>query len=237
MADILAIGAHPDDIELAASGTILAHIALGYSAAAVDLTRGELGTRGNAEIRAKEAEASAQILGLTERINLGLKDGFFEPDEASLLRLIEAIRYFKPTIVLANAVSDRHPDHGRAGHFINRACFLAGLQRIETSYLGIVQEPHRPKAIYHYIQERHLKPDLVVDISEWFDKKMQSILAFSTQFYNPESNEPSTPISSEDYLKFLDGRARDFGRLIGAKYGEGFTVARAPGVDDLLRLR
>jgi len=236
MADILAIAAHPDDAELAASGTLLAHKALGYSIAIVDLTRGELGTRGSADLRDLEALKSAQILGLTERMNLALQDGFFESDQASLLKLIAAIRYLKPTIVLANAVHDRHPDHGRSGSFISRACFLAGLPKVETEYLGQIQVAHRPKSVFHYIQDRYITPDFVVDITPHFETKMAAIQAFGSQFYNPENTEPMTPISSAEFLQFLDGRARDMGRLIGVTYGEGFTVERPPGVSNMMDL-
>jgi N-acetylglucosamine malate deacetylase 1 len=236
MVDILAIGAHPDDVELAYAGTLLAHQALGQSVAIVDLTRGELGTRGSAELRDKEALASAKILGISERINLGLKDGFFNHEEQSLLKVVEAIRYFKPQIIIANAKEDRHPDHGIASSLVSRACFLAGLTKIKTNYNNQEQIAHRPKAVYHSIQDRYLKPDLVVDITPFFEQKKQSILAFGSQFFNPESKEPSTPISSEEFLHFLEGRAREMGRLIGVKYGEGFTVERAIGVDNLLKL-
>ncbi|MBL7811302.1 MAG: bacillithiol biosynthesis deacetylase BshB1 [Bacteroidetes bacterium] len=234
---ILAIGAHPDDVELAAGGTLLRHIALGHSVAIADLTRGELGTRGSAELRDAEAAESARIMGVKYRENLGLKDGFFEQDEASLLRLITVIRKYQPEIVLANSISDRHPDHGRGASFAARACFLAGLVKIETLWEGIPQAPHRPKAVYHYIQDRALKPDLVVDISPWFEKKMEAIMAFGSQFYSEGDEGPQTPISSKSFLEFLESRARDFGRYIHAEYGEGFTVERPAGVDDLLDLR
>ncbi len=237
MADILAIAAHPDDAELACAGTLLAHKAAGYSIAIVDLTRGELGTRGTPEQRDIEAANSAKILELDERWNLGLKDGFFTQDDASLMKLIEAIRYFKPTIVLANSISDRHPDHARGSDFASRACFLAGLRKIETQYMGENQAAHRPKAVYHYIQDRYIVPDLVVDITPYFEKKMQSVMAYESQFFNPNNTEPLTPISSKEFLEFLEGRAADYGRIIGTKYGEGFKVERAPGIPDLMALK
>ena len=236
MIDILAIGAHPDDVELACSGTLLHHAALGHSFAIVDLTAGELGTRGTAETRAVEAAEAAQILGAKERINLGLKDGFFLPDEASLRKLIEAIRYFKPRIVLANAIEDRHPDHGKGADFISRACFLSGLPKIETAFQGKPQEAHRPAAVYHFIQDRFIKPDLVVDITPYYDTKMKAIMAFKSQFYNPNSPEPQTPISSSEFMAAHIGRARDMGRIISAEFGEGFTVERAPGVRNFFDL-
>jgi bacillithiol biosynthesis deacetylase BshB1 len=236
MIDILAIGAHPDDVELACSGTLLHHAALGHTFAIVDLTAGELGTRGSAETRAVEAADAAQILGAKKRINLGLKDGFFLPDEANLRKLIEAIRYFKPRIVLANAIDDRHPDHGKGADFISRACFLSGLPKIETAFQGQPQEAHRPAAVYHFIQDRFIKPDLVVDITPYYDTKMKAIMAFKSQFYNPNSAEPQTPISSNEFMAAHMGRARDIGRIISAEFGEGFTVERAPGIKNFLDL-
>jgi len=232
MTDILAIGAHPDDVELGAGGTVLRHIQLGKKVVIVDLTAGELGTRGNAQLREQEAAASARILGVEERVNLGLKDGFFENDEPSLLELVKVIRHYRPLIVLANAVNDRHPDHGNGASFASRACFLAGLRKIETEYFGSAQEPHRPNAVYHYIQDRFIHPDLVIDITDFYDKKMEAILAFSSQFYKDgEDKEPGTPISGEDYLRFLEGRAREMGRIIGSIFGEGYTTERAPGIN------
>jgi N-acetylglucosamine malate deacetylase 1 len=233
MIDILAIGAHPDDVELAAGGTLLVQSSLGKTTAIVDLTRGELGTRGNAELREAEAKVSAGILNLKERINLDLADGFFEADEFSLLKLVVAIRYFKPNIVLANAIEDRHPDHSRAADFISRACFLSGLRKIETRRGDEVQESFRPKAVYHFIQDRFIQPDFVVDITEHFSKKMEAVKAFKSQFYNADNTEPTTPISSLDFLNYLESRAREMGRLIGCTFGEGFTAERPIGLKDL----
>lgn len=236
MIDILAIGAHPDDVELSAAGTLLVHKNMGYKTAVVDLTRGELGTRGSAELRDKEAAKSAEILGLSERMNLELADGFFEESQESLLKLVGAIRHFRPKIVLANAVNDRHPDHARAASFISRACFLSGLQKIVTEMHGKHQLAHRPQAVYNFIQERYIKPDIIVDITPFFSQKMESVLAFGSQFYLAGSTEPNTPISGKEYLEFLDARARDFGRLINVQYGEGFTLQRPAGVADLMHL-
>jgi N-acetylglucosamine malate deacetylase 1 len=233
MIDILAIGAHPDDIELTSSGTLLVQKELGKSIALVDLTRGELGTRGTAEIRDEEARNAAKILGIEHRINLELKDGFFEEDEASLKKLVAAIRYFRPKIVLGNAIVDRHPDHARGASFISRACFLSGLIKIETMHGNVVQEAHRPDAVYHFIQDRFIKPDFVVDITPHFNKKMEAIMAFKSQFYNEENTEPQTAISSLDFIKYLEGRAREMGRLIGVTFGEGFTTERPLGITDL----
>lgn len=230
--DILAFAAHPDDVELAASGTIIKHIKQGKSVAIVDLTQGELGSRGSAELRLKEADDSAKILGLSARENLNLGDGFFEINQENLLEVIKMIRKYQPEIVLCNAEEDRHPDHGRASELVSRACFLSGLIKIETG-----QNAHRPKAIYKYIQDRYLKPDFVVDITEEMDTKMDSILAFSSQFYQEgDDNEPKTPISSKDFLEFVKARAREFGRNINATYGEGFIVERPVGVEDITTL-
>jgi N-acetylglucosamine malate deacetylase 1 len=231
--DILAFAAHPDDIELAASGTVMAHIVLGKKVGIIDLTQGELGSRGSAEIRMKEVEVSNKILGVHVRENLKFRDGFFVKDESHLLKVIEMIRKYQPEIILANAVSDRHIDHGKAADLINDACFLSGLVKIETCYNGESQNVWRPKAVYHYIQDYYLNPDIVVDITPYFEKKMESIKAFSSQFYNPKSIEPQTPISSKDFLNFIESRCVQFGRTINVKYGEGFTVKRAMGTKDL----
>ena len=234
--DILAFAAHPDDVELSASGTILAHIAQGKKVGIIDLTQGELGSRGSAEIRLQEVELSNKILGIHVRENLKFRDGFFVKDETHLLKVIEMIRKYQPDIILANAVSDRHIDHGRAADILNDACFLSGLVKIKTSVDGKPQLPWRPKALYHYIQDRYINPDMIVDITPFIDKKMESIKAFSSQFYDPNSTEPQTPISSEDFLKFIESRALQFGRAIGVKYGEGFTVKITIGVKDITTL-
>ncbi len=230
--DILCFAAHPDDVELACSGTILRQINLGYKVGIIDLTQGELGTRGNAEIRAKEADTSSKILGIHLRENLKLADGFFRNDTETLKKVIEKIRCYQPEIILCNAENDRHIDHGKAANLIEEAGFLSGLQKIETNRL----QAWRAKQIYHYIQDRITKPDLVVDISDYYEKKMQAVMAYSSQFYNPESNEPTTAISSKDFLEFLNGRALEFGRLIGKKYGEGFTCRRSIGTSNLMDL-
>jgi len=234
--DILAIGVHPDDVELSCSGTILKHIALGKTVGILDLTRGELGTRGNAEIRTKEAMASAKVLGVNFREQLNLKDGFFENNEASQRLIIEQIRLHQPEIVLCNAVSDRHPDHARSAQLAADACFYSGLAKIETIYNGKKQECWRPKAVYHYIQDQFLKPDFVIDITEYIQKKHEAILAFSSQFYNPNSKEPETPISSKDFLESVNAKMIVHGRQIGVKYAEGFTTSRYLGVNNLFDL-
>lgn len=233
--DILAIAAHPDDIELACSGTILKHIKMGYTAGIVDLTQGELGTRGTAEIRLEEANNSALMMGVSFRKNLNLGDGFFEENEATLKVIITEIRAAKPKIVFANAMRDRHPDHGRASALISRACFLAGLSKIETTFNNVPQEAHRPKSTYFYIQDYNIGPDFIVDISEYYSQKIESVLAFKSQFFDPNSSEPNTPISSKEFLDFLEGRALEYGRLIGVKYGEGFKIDRPLGIENLMQ--
>jgi bacillithiol biosynthesis deacetylase BshB1 len=235
-ADILAFAAHPDDIELAASGTILKHVAKGKKVVIIDLTRGELGTRGSAEIRDAEAAKSAEILGLSARHNLDLGDGFFEITETTLIAVVKMIRMYQPKVVICNAESDRHPDHGRGGDLVSRACFLAGLSKVETFISGEKQEKHRPLNVFRYIKDRYIKPDIVIDVTDFMDKKMESIYAFSSQFYNPESKEPETPISSKAFIDYVQGRSAQFGRIINVKYGEGFTVERAPGIEDLTEI-
>jgi N-acetylglucosamine malate deacetylase 1 len=235
--DILAIGVHPDDIELSCSGTLLRHLAMGHKAAILDLTRGELGTRGNAELRIKEAERAADILGIKERVNLGIPDGFFEPEEKYKRQIVEVVRTYRPEIVLANAIDDRHPDHGRAASLIYDACFLAGLNKVYTKDTqGQPQERWRPRAIYNYIQDKMLTADVVVDITPYIDRKMESILAFSSQFYDPGSQEEDSPISGVDFLEFIKARARSYGRQIGVEFGEGFTISRPVGTTDLLTI-
>lgn len=232
--DILAIAAHPDDIELSAAGTILKEIANGKKVAIVDITQGELGSRGTIETRYAEADAASKILGLSARHNIKLADGFFEVDEASLKLLITQIRRFQPEIVLANAPHDRHPDHGRGYELISRACFLAGLLKIETSWNGVPQEKWRPKAVYSYIQDRYIEPDFAIDVTDFVDQKIEAIKAFKTQFFNPEEKDgPKTPISGEEFFDFLKGRMSQYGRSIGVKYAEGFVKERTLGVDSL----
>jgi bacillithiol biosynthesis deacetylase BshB1 len=234
--DILAIGIHPDDVELSCSGTIAKHIALGKTVGILDLTRGELGSRGSAELRTKEANDAAKILGVSFRTQLNFKDGFFENNEAHQREIIEQIRHHQPEIILCNAISDRHPDHGRAARLVADACFYSGLIRIETSYNTSSQKAWRPKAVYHYIQDHFIHPDFVIDVSEYYNIKHQSIMAYSSQFYNPDSSEPQTPISSKEFLESLYSKMALWGRAIGVKYAEGYTVSRYPGVNSLFDL-
>jgi bacillithiol biosynthesis deacetylase BshB1 len=234
--DILAFAAHPDDVELAASGTVIKHIKAGAKVGIIDLTGGELGSRGTIDTRFDEAERSSQILGLTIRKNLGMADGLFEINEANKRSIITELRRFRPRIVLANAMADRHPDHGRAGKLVSEACFLSGLQKYSTTWDGIEQEAFRPSAVYHYIQDYYQKPDLVIDVTEHYQQKMESIKAFKTQFFDPESKEPETPISGEDFFRFIESRMMEMGRQAGYKYAEGFTVERFIGVKNLLDL-
>jgi bacillithiol biosynthesis deacetylase BshB1 len=235
--DILVIAAHPDDAELACSGTIAAHVAKGYKVGVLDLTKGEMGTRGTPEIRQQESEISTEILNLSARDNLGFKDMFFKNDDIHQLEVIRIIRKYRPELVLANAVSDRHPDHGKGGNLASDACFMSGLRKIETRDNGTQQEAWRPKFVYHYIQNNYIKPDFVVDITDYWEQKIRSIKAFKSQFYDPENKEPESFISSRGFLDFIEARAKEFGHSISVKYGEGFTVERMIGVEDLFNLR
>jgi N-acetylglucosamine malate deacetylase 1 len=235
--DILAFAAHPDDVELSCSGTIVKHIKLGMKVGVIDLTKGELGTRGSSVIREKEADNASVIMGLSVRENLGMADGFFEISQENKMQVVRMIRKYQPRIVLANAIHDRHPDHGRASKLVSDACFLAGLIKIETSIDGQKQQAWRPEAVYNYIQDRRLKPDFIVDISEYIDVRIAAIMAYSSQFYNPQSTEPDTAISSKQFMEILTSRAMDFGRLAGFEYGEGFTTERPIGVNTLVDLK
>ncbi|MCB6098482.1 bacillithiol biosynthesis deacetylase BshB1 [Flavobacterium psychrophilum] len=231
--DILAFGAHPDDIELGCGATIAKEISLGKSVGIIDLTRGELGTRGSAEIRDTEAAKAAKILKVSVRENLGFRDGFFKNNEKHQLEVIKMIRKYKPQIVLCNAIDDRHIDHGKGSKLVSDACFLSGLSKIETNIDGNIQEPWRPKVVYHYIQWKNIEPDFVVDVSGFIDIKMQAIMAYDSQFYNPKSNEPESPITSKNFLDSVKYRAQDLGRIINTQYGEGFTTERYLAINNL----
>ena len=235
--DILAIGVHPDDIELSCSGTIAKHISFGKKVGLLDLTLGELGTRGNAEIRTKEATEAAKILGVSFRTQLKFKDGFFENNEAHQKEIIEVIRKHQPEIILCNAISDRHPDHGRAAKLVSDACFYSGLIKVETIADGEKQNAWRPKVVYHYIQDQFIHPDFVIDITDFMEIKHKSIMAYSSQFYNPNSGEPETPISSKAFIETINSKMAIWGRAIGAPYAEGFTVERYAGVNSLFDLK
>ncbi|MFV8354317.1 bacillithiol biosynthesis deacetylase BshB1 [Flavobacterium sp. XS2P14] len=231
--DILAFGAHPDDVELGCAGTILKEISLGKTVGIIDLTRGELGTRGSAEIRDQEATAAAAILGVSTRENLEMRDGFFVNDEKHQLEIIKMIRKYRPEIVLCNAIDDRHIDHEKGSKLVSDACFLSGLVKVETAIDGEVQHPWRPKLVYHYIQWKNIVPDFVVDITGFTDKKTEAILAYSSQFYDVNSKEPESPITSKNFLESLNYRSRDLGRLTGVDHAEGFTVERYLAVNSL----
>jgi N-acetylglucosamine malate deacetylase 1 len=231
--DILAFGAHPDDVELGCGATIAKEISLGKTVGIIDLTRGELGTRGSAEIRDNEAAKAAKILKVSVRENLAFRDGFFKNNEKHQLEIIKMIRKYKPEIVLCNAIDDRHIDHEKGSSLVSDACFLSGLTKIETSFDGKIQEAWRPKLVYHYIQWKNIEPDFVVDVSGFMDVKMDAIMAYDSQFYNPNSKEPESPITSKNFLDSVKYRAQDLGRLIAKEYAEGFTVERYLAVNSL----
>lgn len=235
--DILVFAVHPDDAELGCSGTILKHIAEGKRVGIVDFTRGELGTRGTAETRDEETQASSKILGLHARENLRFKDGFFRNDEGHQLEVIKMVRKYRPEIILTNALHDRHPDHGRAGDLANDAIFLSGLIKIETELDGVKQEAWRPRLVLQYIQDRYIKPDIIIDISDFIEQKIECIRAFKTQFDSADSSEPQTYISSPEFLEAVIGRSREFGKSVGGAYAEGFTCRKLLGVGSLFDLR
>jgi bacillithiol biosynthesis deacetylase BshB1 len=231
--DILAFGAHPDDVELGCSGTLAKEVSLGKKVGIIDLTRGELGTRGSVAIRNTESEKASAILGVQVRENLDMRDGFFTNDEAHQLRIIEMIRKYQPEIVLCNAIQDRHIDHGKGSQLVSDACFLSGLTKIETQYNGQQQAAWRPKVVYHYIQWQTITPDFVVDISEYMTHKMEAVQSYASQFYDPNSMEPVTPIASKNFLESIQYRAQDLGRLVGVTYAEGFTTERYVAVNSI----
>lgn len=234
--DILCITAHPDDVEISFGGTVLRHIDQGHTVGLVELTAGELGTRGSSELRRREAEAARQVLGAAFRYDIGLPDGFFRAEREDLLRVVQVIRRHRPQVVITNAIRDRHPDHGRGAQLVAEASFLSGLRRIGTSEGRMAQEHWRPRMVLHAVQDNWIDPDLVVDVTPYWDKRMEALMCFRSQFYDPTSTEPESPIATSDFIPFVEGRMRAFGRIIHTSYGEGFTVARAPGVKDLLDL-
>lgn len=235
--DILAFGSHPDDVELGCSATIAKEIQNGKKVGIIDLTQGELGTRGTAETRKQEANDAAKILGVEVRENLKFADGFFMNDKLHQLEVIKMIRKYQPDIVLCNTIEDRHIDHEKGSQLVSDACFLSGLMKIETELDGKSQQQWRPKQVYHFIQWKHIEPDFVVDVTGFMDTKMKAVLAYSTQFYDPKSKMPETPISSKNFTDSVDYRARDLGRIIGVEHGEGFTVERYVGVESLFDLK
>ena len=235
--DILAFGAHPDDVELGAGGTVAKAVAQGKKVGIIDLTRGELGTRGTMETRYEEAANASKILGVAARENLAFADGFFANDKTHQLEVIKMIRKYKPEIVICNAVEDRHIDHGKGSKLVSDACFLSGLLKIETALNGQTQNKWRPKTVYHYIQWKNLEPDIVVDISGYIDTKTEAVKAYKTQFYDPNSKDPETPITSKTFIESINYRARDLGRLVGVDHAEGFTVERYATVDSLFDLK
>jgi len=228
--DILALAVHPDDVELSCAGTLMAHAAQGMQVGVVDLTRGELGTRGTPELRAKEAQVAAQVMGLAIRENLELADGFFRNDTMEQMAIIKAIRKFQPDIVLANAIDDRHPDHGRAAKLIADSCFLAGLRKVETTLDGLPQTAWRPKQVFHFLQDRYHTPDFVVDITPFIERKMEAIKSFSSQFLAAQDNEPQTYISSPAFFDSVVNRDRMLGKMVGVQYAEGYTSAKMVGI-------
>lgn len=235
--DILAVGVHPDDIELGCSGTLIKQASMGFTFGLLDLTMGELGSRGSAELRLQEARNASEILGATFRANLEMEDGFFEIKKENIFKIVKVIRKSRPDVVLGNAILDRHPDHGRASKLLSDACFYAGLIKIEmVDDDGSILEPWRPKAVYHYIQDRNLKADFCVDITPFMGKKMEAIMAFSSQFKAEKNDGPQTPISSQLFYEFLFAKARSYGRDINADFAEGFTVERTMGVEDIMKL-
>tara|TARA_B100000767_G_C19639999_1_gene482126 strand:+ start:22 stop:744 length:723 start_codon:yes stop_codon:yes gene_type:complete len=234
--DILAIGAHPDDVELGCGGSIAKHISIGHSVTIIDLTAGELGTRGSSEIRARESKVAAEILSVESRFNLGMRDGWIENDQESQLALIQYIRYLRPKIILCNAPNDRHPDHVVASRLVVEACFKSGLNKIVTEWKGQKQESYRPEHLYHYIQFYDIPADFTVDISDFFETKLKAIGAHSSQFYDASSTEPDTLISSQEFYESISARASEWGRPMGVAYGEGFIVERRLGVSLLTDL-
>ena len=230
---ILAIAAHPDDIELSCAGTLIKHAQAGQKVGIVDLTEGELGTRGSVEQRRQEAADAAKVMGVVARENAGMADGFFRNDEEHQRKLITYIRHYQPEIVIANAIDDRHPDHGKGGRLIADACFLAGLRKIETERDGVKQAAWRPKRVYHMIQDRPLEPTFIVNISGTFEKKLEAIKCYKSQFHDPKSNEPVTYIATENFLNSIIYRDSLYGKRIGATYGEAFCSENIPGIDSL----
>ncbi|MEJ6505517.1 MAG: bacillithiol biosynthesis deacetylase BshB1 [Crocinitomicaceae bacterium] len=235
--DILAFGAHPDDVEISSGATLLKYVKAGKSIGIIDLTEGELGTRGSVEKRYAEAQKSSEFLGLKTRENLNLGDGFFEHSKENQLKVIECIRKYQPEIILANSIQDRHPDHAKGAKLVAEASFLSGLKKIETKINGVLQEAHRPKILLHYIQDFYLTPDIILDVSDTGSQKIDLIKCYESQFFSPNSNEPDTPISGKEFFNYIEGRMLSLGRELGVTYGEGYTINRTLGVNDLFNLK
>lgn len=235
--DILAFGAHPDDVEISSGATLLKYAKEGKSIGIIDLTEGELGTRGSTEKRYKEAKKASEFLGLKIRENLNMGDGFIAHSDENKLRIIECIRKYKPELILANSVHDRHPDHAKGAKIVAEASYLSGLRKIETEVDGIPQEAHRPRMLLHYVQDYYLTPDIILDVSETGKEKLELVKCFGSQFYNPNSKEPKTPISGEGFFDYLEGRMLNLGRELGVRYGEAYTIDRTLGVKDLFALK
>lgn len=231
--DLLAFAVHPDDVELGCAGVLMVEKKNGKKTGIVDLTEGELGTRGSVPERYEEAKQASVILGVDVRENLRMADGFFRNNETEQRKVIRVIRKYRPEIVICNAPEDRHPDHGRSASLVSDASFLAGLSKIETSDNDTLQEAWRPKYVLHYIQDRYLKPDFVVDITEFFERKMEAVRAYKSQFYNAGSQEPETYISTPDFLESVEYRYKMFGKMIGVKYAEGFITSKTIGLRNL----
>lgn len=235
--DILAFGAHPDDVEISSGATLLRYAKEGKSIGIIDLTEGELGTRGSVEKRYSEAEKASKLMGLKIRENLNLGDGFFEHSKENKLKIIECLRKYQPDLVLANSVHDRHPDHAKGAVLVSEACFLSGLKKIETSLNGVQQEAHRPRMLLHYIQDYYIQPDVILDVTDTGKEKIDLIKCYDSQFFNPKSKDPKTPISGEAFFAYLEGRMLSLGRELGVTYGEGYTIDRSLGIDDLFNLK
>ena len=231
--DILAFGAHPDDVELGCGGTVAKEVSKGKKVGIIDLTRGELGTRGSVDLRDQESQLASNVLGLELRENLNFKDGFFQNNESNQIEIIKVIRKYRPEIVLCNAEDDRHIDHPKAAELVSSACFLSGLRKIETIDNGKNQLEWRPKNVYHYIQWKNSSPDFLVDISGFISIKLEAIKAYSSQFYDPNSNEPETPISNKNFIDNVINRSADLGRLINVEHAEGFTSKKSLGINTL----
>ena len=235
--DILAFGAHPDDVEISSGATLLKYAKEGKSIGIIDLTEGELGTRGSIEKRYEESKKAASFIGLKIRENLNMGDGLIAQTEENKLKIIECIRKYQPELILANSIQDRHPDHAKGAKLVAEASYLSGLRKIETKIDGIPQEAFRAKMLLHYVQDYYLTPDVILDVSETGKEKIELVKCYDSQFYDPSSKEPKTPISGEEFFDYLEGRMLSLGRELGVKYGEAYTIDRTLGIKDLFSLQ